>query len=273
MPAPFNIPGMVYTSSVLSQPPFILILGREKCGKSTLALTLFDYPNKGDQPYVLAFDPTGPDSCSKFGVAVAHTKIKDLPPARFIDKAKMALDNLERAVQQGQRPGSIVLDCFSTMVEKILSEDARFSKNPDPRSNYRVALDFTRDYLNRLIDLGIPLIGLSWLEEGSVEEKEGPNGSKSRRMVLGGASILGKKARALVAGKAQMILILDKVKTGVGSPGADQDGYIRQLHTRTWENIEAGGRYTLPEPSPAHLGWCLNVIMGKIQNPAVQQQA
>ena len=262
----FAIPGVVVTGTTPKEPPLLLVISREKCGKSTLATTLFNWPNQGDEPLVLAADATGPDSCSKFGCQVQHIKIKDCPPLGFAAKFTYCTNLVEKYVQSGaSKPGSIMIDCMSTLAERIMSDDARFSKNPDPRSHYSAALDCIRNNLNRLIDLGIPVIMLSWLKEGGTFENTLASGQKVKRTVLGGPAILGQALRALVAGKAHMILMLDKVKIGHGEPGADQDGYVRQFHTRTYDSIEAGGRYTLPEPSPAHLGWCLDVIMGRRQ--------
>ena len=265
----FAIPGLTYTGSTPSEPPFLLVIGDAKVGKSTTAITLFDYPKKGDQPLVIAADPTGPDSCSKFGYRVATLKIRDMPGVSYKDKVKATITAIEQGIMNGTRPGSIVLDCVSTLIERLLSDEQQTSKNPDPRAAYYPAELELRGVMNRLQDLGLPIIFLAWLKEGGVYDIRTPTGQKGKRLVLGGASVMGDKMRALVAGKPHMILLMQKVKVGIGQPGADDQGHIRQFRTATYDNIECGGRYSLPDPSPAHLGWCLNAIM---QGPAFFQQ-
>lgn len=270
--SPFNIQGVTLSGTVPPTAPLLLVVGGPKSGKSSTTISLYGYPGPDDQPLVISIDAGGVDSCSKFGFQVAHIKVKDMPGIDTAAKLNATLDAIERGMTSGKRPGSLVVDCMSTLAERLVAEESRVSKNPDPRSHYFKPLNVIRDFMNRLIDLGLPTVMLAWLEEGGVREEKTPSGQKVRRQYLGGPSIMGGKAKAQIAGKADMILVLDKHKIGLGQPGADQDGYIRQFHTRTWDSIEAGGRYTLPEPCPANLGWALAVITGKIPNPALQPQ-
>lgn len=255
------IRGLTYSSTTPTEPPILLVIGREKCGKSTSVTTLFGWPNPDSVPVVLAADPSGPDSCAKLGYRVPTLKIKDMPGLRYKDKVKAAVSALEDGFAHGPRPGSVVVDCVSTLVERLLSDEQQESKNPDPRAAYYPCELELRSLWNRLQDLSVPVIYLAWLREGGIYETRTPTGQKSKRLVLGGANIMGDKMRALVAGKAHMILLLEKVNVGRGAQGADEQGYIRQFRTATYDNIECGGRYYLPDPCPAHLGWVLSAIM------------
>lgn len=268
----FNFPGLVYTSNVPSEPPMICVTAYEKTGKSTLTTTLFDWPSPGGQPFVIAVDATGPDSCTKLGFRVAHVKVRDQPGQFYHEKMRYLLNNLEGAIHAKQWPfSSIVVDCVSSLVDKMLYEDMQANPAKDDRVNYKNVGKHLREFLHRIRDLGLPTVWLAWQREPIIEEKKLPNGNTTRRAVMGGPMIAGSQMRGLVAGLAHMILPLEKSKIGVGQPGADSEGYVRLLHTRTWENIEAGGRYTLPEPCPAHLGYVLSIIMGMIPNPALGQ--
>lgn len=263
--SPFNIQGVSYSSPVPTTAPSILILGGPKSGKTTLTTTLFDYPEPGMQPLLLAADPTGVDVCAKHGFRVANLKFRDMPGTLYADKVKYAIDALEKGILSGPRPGSIVTDCYSTLAEKGVTDAQLNGKNPDPRSWYNEALQIIRILMTRLADLNIPQIGYAWLSEAEIHEDKTPSGQKRVRMQMGGPQIMGKKATAQVGGKHDLVLLLDVVKRGVDAPGADQDGYVRELRTKNYNNIVLGGRYALPDPCPPHLGWILNVLMGRVK--------
>lgn len=260
-----SIPGVVLTGIYPQEPPLLLVIGHEKSGKSTLATTLIDYPGKGGMPLIIAADASGPDSCAKLGVQMPHIKIKDAPGRTFWEKTQWVLNTVENAKRGGQFPfTSIVIDCASTLAEKLHMEDVRENPSADPRRNYGAVLTQTREFMHRILDLGLPSVWLAWLREPQVEEKVLPNGRKSKTTRLGGANIVGG-FRNILAGKASMILPLEKINVGTGQPGADETGYARCLHTRTWDMIEGGGRYShlFPEPCPAHLGWVMNQMTGR----------
>lgn len=263
---PFSsIPGVTLTGQYPQEPPLLLVIGPEKCGKSTLATTLVNWPAQNDMPLVIAVDASGPDSCAKLGYSMPHIKVKDQPGRIFWEKCQYVLTTLENAKRSGQFPfTSIVIDCASTLAEKLHMDDMRENPSNDPRKNYGNILNQTREFMHRIVDLGLPSVWLAWLREAQVEEKVLPNGRKSKTTRLGGANIVGG-FRNILAGRASMILPLEKINVGSGQPGADETGYSRVLHTRTWDQIEAGGRYShlFPEPAPAHLGWVINQMMGK----------
>lgn len=257
------LPGVVFTGDVPIENPTILVVAFEKTGKSSLTCSLFDYPTPGAQPLVLAFDETGPESCNKLGYRVPHYRICDQPGLSFFDKTKYVLTIIENAVASRQFPfSSIVVDCASTMTQRFFEEAEKTSKNPDSRAHYGDALRQSNHVLSRVRDLGLPNIWLAWLEPPHVQEtKDERTGAKTKRFLLGRALIPGN-FKANLAGRAQMVLFLEKVKGSLGQPGVDDTGYYRQIHTRTYDNIEAGGRFNdvLPEPCPPHLGYIINQI-------------
>lgn len=270
MSNPFSsVPGVTLTGTYPQEPPLLLVIGHEKSGKSTLSTTLVNWPKQGDMPLIIAADASGPDSCAKLGFQMPVLKIKDMPGRTFWEKTQAALNGVEGAKRAGQLPcTSIVIDCASTLAEKLHMEDVRENPSADPRKNYGAVLTQTREFMHRILDLGLPTVWLAWLREPQVEEKVLPNGRRSKTTRLGGANIVGG-FRNILAGKASMILPLEKVNVGQGQPGADETGYARCLHTRTWDQIEGGGRYShlFPEPAPAHLGWIINQMMGQQQAP------
>jgi len=270
-----SIPGVSMSGTTPTEPPTIMVLGLPKVGKSTLAASLIGWPEPGMMPLVLAYDSTGPDSCAALGYPVPALKVRDQAGATWMDKSRAALGNIEAAVRSGESApfGSLVVDCASTLIERLHEDAARLNKNPDPRSTYGIILEQSKEILSRIHDLGLPVIWLAWLRESYIEESgEGPN--KKRRQVLGGPLITGN-FRARLAGTVHMITVLDKINVGPNAEGADAMGYRRVLHTRTWNGIEAGGRYNLPEPFPAHLGLVLDAVMqrGQFMPQAVVEAA
>lgn len=259
-----QIPGVVMAGTVPQEPPTLLVIGPPKYGKSTLAASLIGWPEPGMMPLVLAFDPTGPDSCASIGMPVPMMKIRDLAGATWMDRTRTALNTLEGVFRGKKAPfGSLVVDCASTMIERLHEDATRNTKNPDPRAAYGVILEQSKEILSRIHDLGVPTVWLSWMRESYIEES-GEGAQKKRRQVLGGPLITGN-FRARLAGTVHMITILDKINVGPGAPGADAQGYQRVLHTRTWSGIEAGGRYVLPEPFPANLGLMMDAILRRGQ--------
>jgi hypothetical protein len=259
-------PGVSIIDAKSNAAPMLCVIGKEKSGKSaTTITTLANWPAPGMDPLVLAWDKTGPDSCIKLGYQPHAIRIADQPGTRHWDKGRGVLDSLERnTAQLHSRYGAIVTDCMSTMVDRIHEDARRFSKNPDPRSHFGDALMQAKEWINRIVDLGLPTIWLTWLREPEMNESKAPNGQTVRKFAMGGVNVLGG-TRALLAGKAHHILYLEKVKHGPGVQGADEDGNVRLFHTRPYENIDCHGRYShiLPEPCPPHLGWILSQITGK----------
>lgn len=262
---PISIPGVVPVSSVSTTAPILLVISYEKTGKSTLPVSCVNYPRPGMQPLVLAADPNGPVSCLRLGYPVPNLRFVDMPGVRYWDKVRAALERLEKHSALKDEVGVIFTDCVSTLTEKLLDDAKRYSKNPDPRSHYNDVIIQFREYVHRLFDLGVPQVWLSWMEEPTTIEEKLASGQKTSRKIPGGPSILGRKLRAFVGGRADHILFLEKVKYGQGSPGADQEGYVRIFHTRTYQEINAGGRFShiLPEPCPAHLGQILASITAR----------
>lgn len=256
------LPGVVAMSSTTVRPPMLLIISAPKFGKSATSIcSLFGWPTPDKQPLVLAWDPTGPIACNRLGFYPHVIPIIDQPGAHFWDKAQHALNTIEtNAHQLRQRYGAIVVDCASTMVDRLHEDSRRFSKNTNPMSHFGDALMRSKEFINRVVDLGFPTVWLAWLREAErVEEGTGPN--KRVKFIPGGPHILGS-TRNLLAGRADHILLLEKTRAPIGTQGADGEGYIRQFHTRPWNEIECGGRYShvLPEPCPPHVGHVLNLM-------------
>lgn len=253
----FGIQGLTYAGQTPPEPPVIVVVAKEKVGKSALTLSLFDYPNPGDQPLVLAFDASGPDSCAQLSNRpVAVIKVGQQPGSTFIDQTRFALDQIENCFRsQRHNFTSIVVDCASTMTARFFNESA--SKKTNKQQAYGDVLDWSSNIMWRLIELGVPTIWLSWLKEPYVEEKNG----KIVKTHMGGPQMTGN-FRGLIGGKATQILYLEKFNGGPNNPNADGQGYVRQIHTRPVQNINCDGRYSfkLPEPCPPDLGYVLRLI-------------
>lgn len=251
-----SIPGVIAVDRITNQTPQIAVIGAEKCGKSTLATTLFGWPEPHMQPLILAWDRTGPDACLKMGYKVHALQILDQPGVWGIDKARSALAILEGNMPEFRKTyGSIVIDCASTMSDRFLDDARRKTKNPDSRSWYRELGLWGMEFMNRVVDLGLPTVWLAWLKPPFIHEE-----GKRIKMEMGTAQIPGQDFKSKFVGKAQQILYLEKRKIGVGQEGADESGYIRELHTRPYENVNCSGRYEhiLPEPCIPNLGFILS---------------
>lgn len=262
------LPGVSVVTAQSNNAPMLLVIGKEKEGKSATSIcSLFGYPDSTKQPLVIAFDPTGPDSCIRLGYQPHRILVKEQNGARHWDKTKSALDTLERnAANLSKQYGAIVVDCASTMADRLHEDARRFSKNTDPRSHFGDLLMQSKEFINRVCDLGLPTVWLAWLKEAETIQSGAstPGAPKSFSRVMGGPNILGN-TRALLAGKAHQILILEKVRMPIGTPGADEEGFVRQFHTRPWNDIQGGGRYShvLPEPCPPDVGFVLRRITGR----------
>lgn len=262
------IRGVTYSS--LNSPDeneLLLVIAKEKSGKSTLATTLWDFPEVGDRPLVIAFDKTGPDSCAQIGYEVPNIKVANQPGADLWQRSEAVLANLHDVyVNKGLRPYStIFVDCASTQAEGYWSMTAGLT---NPLQRYGFVLEKCREFLNRLTDLGVPVVYVSWLAEPYVQES-GSGQNKSKKQVLGGPQILGN-FKGLLAGKALMILYMEKIKALGNDPAANSDGYKRIFHTKTHNYVEAGGRRSLPDPMQANLGLVLAMIRGMVENPALK---
>lgn len=257
------LPGVSVIDDKSNKAPLLLVMAFEKVGKSaTTIMSTIGWPTPEHQPLVLAWDSSGPVSCLKLGYRPHSIDIQAAPGALRIDRARHVLAQIEQnIVEVRKRYGVLIIDCTSTMLDRLHEDARRTSKNPDPRSHYGEALLHGKEFINRVQDLGIPSIWLSWLRDAETVEQVLPNGQKSKRVIMGGPNIIGN-VRTIIAGKAQHIFILDKEKHGPGAPGADEEGYVRVVHSRPWNNINAGGRYShvLPEPCPPHFGWILSQI-------------
>ncbi len=260
---PPTIPGVTIVTAGGNTAPIILVIAAEKAGKSATCITsLVGYPGAGMDPLVLAWDKTGPDACIKLGYQPHAIKIAEQPGAKNWDRAKHVMSTLENNLAAIRaRYGAIVIDCVSTMVDRLHEDVRRTSTNPDPRSHYGEALLESKEWINRIVDLGLPTVWLSWLKEPFIEESKSPQGQKVKKMKMGGPAIIGG-TRDLIAGKAHHIIYLEKQKFSPGTQGADEEGYVRVFHTRPYENINCHGRYShvLPEPAPAHMGFVLGCI-------------
>lgn len=260
-------------------PPLLVVQSKAKAGKSTLPITLFDFPNEGDRPLIIAADKYGPDSCAALGYAPTRIKLAEYPvpgveKPTYWQRSLEILENLEDVyVMRRRKPYStIVVDCGSKQAELYYSECAHLK---DGRARYGEVLDHCREFLNRLMNLGVPIIYLCWLAEGYTEES-GSGKNKTKRMVLGGPQILGS-FKAVLAGTAHCIFLLDKTKALANDPNANNlermgvkgDGYKRTFRSKTYDMIECGGRYPFPDPMPADLGHALAMYYGMIENPLI----
>lgn len=272
------LPGVSVTQDLDNQAPIILVSAREKDGKSTTAITsCVGWPTQELHPLVLAIDDTGPDACLNLGYRPLKMRFRDedYPGVPFHQRVKMALGTLEaRKAQLKLQHGAIIIDDASTLANR-LHEDAKRepknARNPDMRAPFFELGVWFKEIINRVADLGLPSIWLSWLTEGNIEKTKDAQGRDQVRMEMGGADILGRKLRNFLAGRAHQMFVLEKRKIGVGSKDydtgqpADALGYSRVLHARPWNNINAGGRYDrlLPPICPPHVGWILSQICGR----------
>lgn len=263
----YGLTGLTSAGVEPMEPPSLVVIGREKAGKSGMTITLQDWPYPGGRPLVLAVDSTGIDSCASLGYAASCIKVKDAPGQTFFEKMTNVVSNIENAFK-ARAPNfpftSLVVDCTSTLTDRLLREAK--AKYADGRAAYGQVNDQTLYIMWKLKDIGVPVIWYAWLKEPFVSES-GSGNQKRRKTTLGGPLIDGEQLRGKLAGNATQIMLLDKVNVGVGQAGADAQGYRRELRTRTFDNVECGGRYNqyLPDPCPPHLGLVLTQLMTRGQ--------
>ncbi len=252
-----TIPGVVLSGDKPSSAPIILVIAREKTGKSTLAATAFDWPNKGDRPLVIAADESGPDAAAQIGVRLPHIKVKDEPGERYKEKLSFLAGKLETHFANGKKPySSLIYDCASTSADKLIDEAHRFGGNPDPRSHYGDMNTAMRSFFFRMVDLNVPTIWLAWLREPETVKEKGAS-----RFVPGGAQIAGVKFRELLSGRAHVIALLEKNIAKPNDPNASSDGFVRTFRTKQYAGINCETRYRLPNPMPANLGLLLHYVI------------
>lgn len=272
-PPSSGIPGVRMSSSIPVEPPMILVVGPSKSGKSAASSSLLGW--RGLDPLVIAFDPTGPDTCTDLGfpVPVVIPENEPSPPDDKDDslfgKVRSTLAKLENYFKRGRTPpyNAIITDCASTMVDKLMNDDRRINPSKDQRRNYMNVLRQGTEIINRLTNLGVPTIWLAWLQEPFIEtedDKKAPGAKAPKRQVMGGPMVDGAKLRTLLSGKAHQILAMETFLGAPGAQGLCADGYVRRFHTKPWDFIAAGGRYSskLPEPCPPDYAWILDQIMG-----------
>lgn len=259
-----NIPGAMMSSFYPRKPPSVMIVSPPKTGKSAAVISLIGWQNK--YPLVLPFDPTGPDVCNSLGHPVPIWPINNDKRIPYYDRCMATIDGMERSGRITEY-NCIVTDCVSTLMRNLLREviskyrAEHQNKSPkDKRSLYGVASDQCKEIIDRIFEFNLPTVWLSWLDEATIDESSG-----NRKIIMGGPLFEGKKLRAFLSGIVDQILILEKVKVPANDPLICIDGYKRILHTKTWEHINAGGRYAtkLPDPCPLNLGYVFDRILAQ----------
>lgn len=256
--SPSPLSGITRIDQTYYRAPSIIVSGREKDGKSSLATTLFGFPEPHHQPLILAVDPSGPDSCLNLGYAVHAIRVNEQQGTRWFDRIRSAVDMVEKNLTLiRQNYGSLVVDCASTASYRMLEDARRTSKNPDPRSHYQTMYTQFNEFWWRLSDLDFPVVWLAWAGEPTQSED-------GARTDLAAPDIAGKRFARTIAGRAQHVFTLEKRMVGKGTQGADQHGYSRFLHSIPWNGQNAGGRFShlLPEPCPPDLAYILRAVRG-----------
>lgn len=258
----FGIPGVIHASEASMPPPRILCIAPEKVGKSTtVTLTLNNWPCPGKQALVIAIDKTGVQSCRELGFDPAHIPVEDQPGSGLYDKLMFVLKNVETAMRkQGDKfPFSaIILDCATKLSNALFDESREDKKEKDPRKNYGEALEQGTSVMRGFERLGLPLIWLGIQKDG-VEQTSGSGPNKRVKLIMGGIATTGSFGKQLAGIGADQIVILTKRKVGKAD-GADKHGFIREFRTQQYELVEAGGRFSLPNPMEANMGTMLNLM-------------
>lgn len=255
------IPGVVLSGSEPNNSPVAVVIAREKTGKSVLAVTLKNWPYQGAEPLVLAFDETGPDSAAKLGYPLHCLRpFRETGAQTRAGQLRLTATKLEQAFKGKAKPpySAIVVDCVSTAAESLLEEIGRTSKNPNKLGHYGEMNDALKSFFWRVTDLGVPTVWLAWLAEPHTKEEKGVS-----RYVPGGPMIPGDKFKGLLAGKAHAIAYLERRVPMPDDPPEFlcSDGNARLFHTKVYGGINCEGRYNVPSPLPAHLGWLFYYIM------------
>lgn len=264
-----GIPGLVTIGLEPMRAPRIGVLAREKSGKSTLAISLENWPRPGCRPLVLAFDETGPVSCAKLGHPQIGIVVKDCPGVTLQQKMAWLISNLRQNIASEPSITSIVVDCTSTMAEFIFDEMSRSSRNPDERDTYKRMNNLCKAFFWQLCDLGLPTIWIAWLREPATHKENGVS-----RFIPGGPQIPGEQFRNMFAGACQALVLLEKRLPAPNDPpqAISSDGWVRQFRTKSYAGINCEARFGLPDPMPAHLGWLLQYIVAPLP-PSSQQPA
>lgn len=266
----FQIPGMTLTGRSEMSAPNVTVVSPPKMGKSALATTLVNWPKAGDMPLILAFDTTGPESCKVLGYEIPVIRWMDEPGSTLRDKAFSMLNKVEQAFKSGrEKPSAIVCDCGSTFAERMYDEAHRIINTKDNRQRYGYVKDVTGTFYRRLQDLGAPVAWLAWARFQEITVEPGPGGA--RNIEPGGSKVLGSFKDCL-EGACDQLVLLDKIVAMPGNPNANSDGAIRRFWTRDYNGVHCGGRFALPNPMPANLGWLFTALMQRGVSHEVQQQ-
>lgn len=270
---PQLLPGVVIVGANDNASPMLVLSAYEKQGKSTTAITsLVDWPKQGMHPLCIAWDPYGPDACVRVGYHPHVIRIRDQPGTLWNDKSRYAMRMLHSNRDYVHRTyGSVVVDCASTCAMALHTDAQKIPKNAnnnDTRAPYVESTLWLKEFINSVVDLGLPNVWLSWLMEGATDSfKDEASGQNKKTTRLGGPDIMGTKMRNFIAGKSHHNFVLEKYKAKNDPWGklADDEGTVRVFHSKPWGLINAGGRYShvLPDPCPAHFGWVLSQITGR----------
>ncbi len=275
-PTPQLLPGIAVVGGNDNSAPMLTLSAYEKMGKTaTTVMSLRDWPSSGMHPLVLAFDAYGADSCVRLGYHPHVMRIKDQPGTLTIDKARYALRTLYTNRDYVMRTyGALIVDCASTCAMAFHSDAQTLPKNAnnnDTRAPYADSTLYLKEFINKVMEFGLPNIWLAWLMEGGTDsQKDEGSGQNKKTTRLGGPDIMGSKMRNFVAGKSHHNFLLEKYKVGKNQTDPwgvphDDEGCVRVFHSKPWGLLNAGGRYShlLPDPCPANFGWVLSQITGR----------
>lgn len=278
------LPGVTIATDRDMQSPMLSVCSPPKFGKSRTVITsLIDWPAPGMHPLVIAVDDSGPLSCIDAGYYPHRVRLReeDYPGVAFDMRIRMALSGLTARRQElRQRYGSIVVDCGSTLADKLHDAAKRLTKNannPQMQAPFFELGIWFKEVMNRIRELDLPSIWLSWQTEGFVQSEKDAQGRAKVTSHMGGPDIMGAKLRNYYSGQFAHNFILERRKVGTGMKDyetgqlGDGDGNVRVLHSKPYNNVDAGGRLQrfLPAVCPAHIGWILSAITGK--GPYAQQ--
>lgn len=281
---PAMLPGVTIATDRDMQSPMLSVCSPPKFGKSRTVITsLIGWPTPNMQPLVIAVDDSGPLSCIDAGYYPHRVRLReeDFPGCAFDQRIRMALSSLTTRRQELRAQyGSIVVDCGSTLADKLHDAAKRLPKNannPQMQAPFFELGIWFKEVMNRIRELDLPSIWLSWQTEGFVHVEKDAQGRAKSTSQMGGPDIMGAKLRNYYSGQFAHNFILERRKVGTGMKDydtgqlGDADGNVRVLHSKPYNNVDAGGRLQrfLPPVCPAHLGWILSAITGK--GPYAQQ--
>lgn len=275
-PPMVSVPGVTVATDRDFQAPMLSVTSKAKVGKSRSIITsLVDWPRPGMHPLVIAVDDSGPLSCLDVGYYPHRLRLReeDYPGMTFDHMLRMSLGKLHQSLGAlRQLYGSIVVDCGSTLASRLHTCAQKLPKNAN---NPRMEAPFFelgvwyRQTTQLIRDLGLPNIWLSWVTDGFVEPANREE-RKPAKSIPGGPDIMGSKLRNFYSGLPAHNFYMEKRKVGAGvrdpetNQIGDADGNVRVLHSKPYDNIDAGGRLQrfLPAVCPAHMGWVLSQITG-----------